>query len=190
MYRTQLTIRVKKRDRIGIAAISTSIHSASPLTPASLMSTPIDSPATRQSTDTPALETDQGRDYTVEQVNMSNESAPTRKEQTSAANEVAIETPGIFTSYTKQSESFHVFPHKGSAKLVASINVSLRNLFCPMEIDRTVFRRPGRQQHRARKLHHRRSSLCSSSPTSSEHTRNHRRNLDRSFARYWICTEY
>jgi hypothetical protein len=94
------------------------------------MSTPVDSPATRQSTGTPTLETAQRKADTVDQVNKSNKSAPTRKGQTPAADEVAIETPGIFASFTKRSESFHVFPHKGWAKLVASINVSLLRLSC------------------------------------------------------------
>ena len=79
------------------------------------MSTPIDSPATRQSTGTPALD--------ISTASATPQSGPTPALSTIPANQ----PPQIFASFTQSGESFHVFPHKGSVKLVASLRVSLES---------------------------------------------------------------
>jgi hypothetical protein len=97
-------------------------------TPASVVSTSTESPATRQSTGTPTLDVDQQQDDTLEQGNTSVITVPPESGPTLVADTIADGPPGIFTPLTDQSTKFHVFPHKGSAKLVASINVSLMHI--------------------------------------------------------------
>jgi hypothetical protein len=168
----QLTIRVKKKDRTSIPAISTSVSSAS-LASLSVISTPIDSPATRESTGTPALHFEQPADPAI----TSQGSNPLPNKSTFAVKTILNGPPAIFTSFTKGGESFHVFPHKGSVKLVASIIVSLLQLRCQIGTDNLVFWRSG-CRYRARRLHHCQSRFCSSNTTFEEVATNHGRNLD------------
>jgi len=92
------------------------------------MSTPNDSPATRHSASTPAP-IERRQDDIVAQDNDVRASLPSRDGSTPAANTATVYHPlSIFGSFTQSGESFHVFPHKGSAKLVASMVVSLAAL--------------------------------------------------------------
>jgi hypothetical protein len=97
-------------------------------TPASIVSTSTESPATRQSTGTPTLDVDQQQDDTLDQVVTISPTVAPESGSTLVPDTIPDCPPGIFTPLTDQSTKFHVFPHKGSAKLVASINVSLMHI--------------------------------------------------------------
>jgi hypothetical protein len=88
-------------------------------------SSPIDSPGIRQSTCTSALDVDQEQDDTLEQGETNDTTVHPQSGKGLAADTIADCPPGIFKPLTDQATQFHVFPHKGSAKLVASIKASL-----------------------------------------------------------------
>jgi hypothetical protein len=93
-----------------------------------MASTPTELPATRQSTGTPTLDVDHQQDDTLDQAMTINPPVAPESGSTLAPDTIPDGPSGIFTPLTDQSTKFHVFPHKGSAKLVASINVSLMHI--------------------------------------------------------------
>lgn len=78
-----------------IPTTPTMTHSATSVTPDTILTTPVIPLGTRQSSELPTIATGQDR-----------------------------EVPKLFSPFTDDSKTFHVFPHKGSALAEVSVIVS------------------------------------------------------------------